>query len=164
MLSTLLTGFCLSGTQACSEQPALGPVIDAASTHLATFERFERWAQRSVESDVRMRGVQALHETLFAPLRRDRTVAWAEVQAGDGKVLMYRTPLADAELSFVPIETAALGRVLVAVCEACKQPGQSECVVIERAKARRATRVRMGFCKLESEPQVSAAESRRRSR
>ncbi|HET8937312.1 MAG TPA: hypothetical protein VFN67_27910 [Polyangiales bacterium] len=164
MLSTLLAGFCLSGAEACSEQPALGPVIDAASSHLATFERFERWAQRSVESDVRMRGVQALRETLFAPLRRDRSVLWAEVQSEDGRVLPYRTPFAGAELSFVPIETAALGRVLVAVCAECKQPGQSACVVIERSKARRATRVRMGFCKVDAEPQVSAAEGRRRSR
>lgn len=165
MLWALLAGFCLSGAEACSEQPALGPVIEAASTHLAAFERFERWAQRSIESDVRLRGLQALRETLFAPLRRDRTVAWAEVQSEDGRVLPYRTPLADTVLSFVPIETAALGRVMVAVCAACKQPGQtSDCVVIERPKARRATRVRMAFCKLEAEPQAIAAEPKPRAR
>lgn len=160
-----MAGSCLSAAAGCSEQPALAPVIDAASPHLATFERFERWAQRSIESDVRLRGLQALRETLFAPLRRDRTVVWAEVQATDGRVLPYRTPLADAALSFVPIETPALGRVLVAVCDACKQAAESSgCVVIERPKAKRATRVRMAFCKPVDEPQASAAEPKTRSK
>ena len=158
MLLTLMVGSCLSGAAACSAQPALAPVIDAASPHFAAFERFERWAERSVESDVRMRGVQALRETLFAPLRRDRAVAWAEVRPQDGQVLQYRTPLAEAALSFVPIETAALGRVLVAV-------HSNNCVLIERPKDRRAAaRVRMAFCNPASEPQASAKKSRPRSR
>lgn len=159
-----MASLCLSSTPGCSEQPALGSAVAAASAHLAAFERFERWAQRSVDSDVRLRGVQALRETLFAPLRRERSVAWAEVLWDGGQALQYRTPLAESALSFVPIEAPALGRVLVAVCEACKQPAQStDCVVIARPQGeRRQARVRMAFCKPEQEPRASIQKSKPR--
>jgi hypothetical protein len=140
-------------------------VVSAASGHFAAFERFERWALRSVTSDLRMRGLHALRETLFAPLRRARSVAWAEVQWDGGQSLQYRTPLADSALSFVPIEAEALGRVLVAVCEPCKQAGQtSDCVVIARPKEQRSTRVRMAFCKPVEEPQASVPKRKPRAK
>jgi hypothetical protein len=146
MLLALAAESCLVG---CSEQPALAPALTAASSHFAAFERFERWALRSVSSDVRLHGDGALRETLFAPLRRDREVLWADVQWDSDQVLAYRKPLADAELKFVPIEAPRLGRVMVALCEPCEGAGEGrECVVIERVekKKKRPARVRMAFC------------------
>jgi hypothetical protein len=157
LLFALTVGICPS----CSEQRELRPAMAAASEHFAAFERFERWAVRSVRSDVRLQGKLALRETLFAPLRHNRVVAWADVHWESDQLLTYRDPIPDAQLTLVPIEAPSLGRVLVAVCEACKQAGQgSECVVIERPERQRPARVRMAFCKVEPEPQVSAPKPR----
>ena len=152
MLFALTVGTCPS----CAEQRDIGPVMAAASEQFATFERFERWAVRSVRSDVRLQGQLALRETLFAPLRHNRAVAWADVHWEPNQDLAYRNPIPDAELTLVPIEAPSLGRVLVALCEACKQEGHSrDCVVIERPAKQRPARVRMAFCKVAPEPQVS---------
>ena len=128
----------------------------AASQYFAAFERFERWALRSVSSDVRLQGQLALRETLFAPLRHNRAVAWADVHWEPNQELAYKKPIADEQLPLVPIEAPSLGRVLVAVCEACKQDGHSDCVVIERPVRQRPARVRIAFCKVAPAPQVSA--------
>jgi hypothetical protein len=153
VLFALTVGTCPS----CSEQRAVGPTMAAASEYFAAFERFERWAVRSVGSDVRLQGQLALRETLFAPLRHNRTVAWADVHWEPGQELAFRTPIPDEQLPLVPIEAPSLGRVLVAACEACKQETKSnDCVVIERPAKQRPARVRMAFCKAAPEPQVSA--------
>lgn|GEM_PF-4420963 len=153
MLFALTVGTCPS----CSEQRAVGPTMAAASEYFAAFERFERWAVRSISSDVRLQGQLALRETLFAPLRHNRTVAWADVHWEPGQDLAYRKPIPDEQLPLVPIEAPSLGRVLVATCEACKQDAKSsDCVVIERPAKQRPARVRMAFCKVAPEPQVSA--------
>lgn len=129
----------------------------AASEHFAAFERFERWAVRSVSSDIRLQGQLALRETLFAPLRHNRSVAWADVHWQPNQDFAYRTPLPDEQLELVPIEAPSLGRVLVAHCEACQQEGHSkDCVVIERPPKQRPARVRMAFCKVAREPQANA--------
>jgi hypothetical protein len=137
----------------------------SASEHFAAFERFERWAVRSVSSDVRLQGQLALREILFAPLRHNRAVAWADVHWEPNQDLAYKAPIADAELQLVPIEAPTLGRVLVASCAGCNQDGQrDECVVIERPVKQRPARVRMAFCKVEREPQASAPPKRKSSR
>lgn len=129
----------------------------AASEYFAAFERFERWAVRSISSDVRLQGPLALRETLFAPLRHNRAVVWADVHWELSQTLAYRKPIPDEQLPLVPIEAPSLGRVLVAVCEACKEAGHSsDCVVIERPARQRPARIRMAFCKVAPEPQVSA--------
>ena len=152
MLFALTVGTCAS----CSEQHAVGPTMAAAAQYLAAFERFERWAVRSISSDVRLQGQLALRETLFAPLRHNRAVAWADVHWEPAQDLAYRNPIADDQLPLVPIEAPSLGRVLVAVCEACEQEGHtSDCVVIERPARQRPARVRMAFCKVAPEPQVT---------
>lgn len=155
MLFALTVGTCLG----CSERRELGPVMTAASEHFAVFERFERWAVRSAGSDIRLQGQLALRETMFAPLRHNRAVAWADVHWEPDQDLAYRTPVPDEQLQLVPIEAPSLGRVLVAPCEACKQEGHSkDCVVIERPPKQRPARVRMAFCKVEREPQASASK------
>jgi hypothetical protein len=134
--------------------------LDAASSHFVAFERFERWAERSVDSDVRLQGEQALRETVFAPLRRDREVVWADVQVDRRQVLAYRTPLADAALHFTPIEAPTLGRVQVAKCEACADAEHSrDCVVIARPAGRAPARVRMAFCRTAEVPSVARVPS-----
>ena len=47
---------------------------------MAHFERFERWAHRTLSADGLRAGPGALSETLFAPMRRDRSVRgiWVE--------------------------------------------------------------------------------------
>lgn len=157
MLFALTVGTCPS----CSEQRAVGPTMAAAAEYFAAFERFERWAVRSVSSDVRLQGQLALRETLFAPVRYNRAVAWADVHWEPGQALAYRKPIPDEQLPLVPIEAPSLGRVLVATCEACRQEAKSsDCVVIERPAKQRPARVRMAFCKVAPEPQVSAPKSK----
>ena len=152
MLVALAAGTCLSEAAACSERDTVGAVRDAAASHFAAFERFERWAERSVSSDVRLQGEQALRETVFAPLRGAREVVWAEVRVDARQVLTYRTPLADVELRFTPIEAPTLGRVQVALCPACaSNKAERECVVIARAAGRRHAEVRIAFCSTEPE-------------
>jgi hypothetical protein len=147
MFVALAAGTCLSEV-ACSEHKAVDTALQAASGHFVAFERFERWAERSVGSDVRLQGEPALRETVFAPLRRDHDVVWADVQVDTRQVLSYRTPLADAALQFTPIEAPTLGRVQVALCEACADKEQRrECVVIARPAGRWPARVRMAFCR-----------------
>ena len=157
MLVTLTAATCLSEAAACSEQAAVGSARNAAAGYFAAFERFERWAERSVSSDVRLQGEQALRETVFAPLRRDRDVLWAEVLVDERQVLAYRTPLPDAALKFTPIEAPTLGRVQVALCDACDAK-QGECVVIARPATRRFARVRMAFCRSSEQQPVAPPE------
>jgi hypothetical protein len=153
---TLTAGTSLSGVSSCADRPALAPAaFAAASNHFAAYARFERWALRSVDSDVRMDGEAALREMLFAPLRRDHAVAWAEVTSERNLALTYRTPLSDAALRFVPIDAPSLGRVQIATCETCKkQDGTARaCVQIERPnEPTRRTHVRMAFCEPDSVP------------
>jgi hypothetical protein len=143
----LLAATCLSTAAACSERQAVASARDAAASYFAEFERFERWAERSVSSDVRLQGEQALRETVFAPLRGEREVVWADVRVDERQVLAYRSPLADAALRFTPIEAPTLGRVLVALCPQCEGPHEQKCVVIARSVGRRSARVRMAFCR-----------------
>jgi len=157
VLIALTVGTCSS----CSEQRAVGPTMAAASEYFAVFERFERWALRSVSSDIRLQGPLALRETLFAPLRHNRAVAWADVHFELNQELAYRQPIPDAQLPLVPIDAPSLGRVLVAACEACKQEGHTgDCVVIERPERQRPARVRMAFCRVAASPQVSTPKQK----
>ena len=134
--------------------------MEAASEHLAAFERFERWAVRSARSDLRWQGQLALRETLFAPLRNNHAVAWAEVHWEPDQVLSYREPIPDEQLQLLPIEGAALGRLLVASCAACRPEAQAgDCVVIERPPKQRPARVRVAFCSLARTSELDAPPS-----
>jgi len=110
----------------------------AASLHMTTFARFEGWAQRVARSDVALHGDQALHEAMFAPLRGEQSVLWAEVRDDTGKALQFQAPIALEALAFVKIDGAELGALRVAVSKDCRAASRPKvvgkpCVVIASA-------------------------------
>jgi hypothetical protein len=137
---------------ACAREPtSLADASQAASSHLATFARFERWATRVERTDVQLRGEQALREATFAPLRADRSVLWAEVEANTGPALQFASPIDVQPLAFVQVDIPQLGRLKVATSDACRPAAplhapSTPCVVIARESAgASSTSVRMAF-------------------
>jgi hypothetical protein len=144
--------WALALADACAREPAdLEGASRAASSHLATFARFERWAMRMEQTDVQLRGEQARREATFAPLRADRSVLWAEVNDGEHPTLQHAAPIDVAQLAFVSVDVPQLGRVMVAQSDTCHvaDPKRSQtipCVVIARASGTaKSTNVRMAF-------------------
>ncbi|MET0390989.1 MAG: hypothetical protein ABW321_33770 [Polyangiales bacterium] len=103
---------------ACTADPELAEATHASGAYLQTFARLERWTQRMVSSDVRLQGPAALHEAMFAPYRADPDVLWAEVRTGEGW-LLFQNPLDSAKLHYVTVDAPALGRLWVALSDAC---------------------------------------------
>ena len=131
--------FCIAGVGlgGCSGQPPIAEVVSASSAHFESFARFERWATRMLGSDVRLQGPLALREATFAPLRSDPDVLWAEVRESERQLLQYPKPEptpAEAKLRFVTVEAPAVGRLSVALSDACRAPNARAvpCVVIAR--------------------------------
>lgn len=121
----------------CSGQPPIAEVVSASAAHFESFARFERWATRMLGSDVRLQGPLALREATFAPLRSDPDVLWAEVRESERQLLQYpkSEPAAtEAKLRFVTVEAPAVGRLSVALSDACRAPNARAvpCVVIAR--------------------------------
>ncbi|HEX4354249.1 MAG TPA: hypothetical protein VHZ95_15075 [Polyangiales bacterium] len=121
---------------ACA-QNRIGDAVDASKRHFAAFARFESWAERVEQSDVALRGEAALRETMFAPVRSDRAVLWAEVRAEAGYPLQFPAPLALDDLTFVNVDGAELGPLRVAVssdCRVLRRPHATDepCVVIAK--------------------------------
>jgi hypothetical protein len=114
---------------------------DAAALHFATFARFASWSERVARSDVGLRGELALRETMFAPLRGDRAVVWAEVRGEAGDPLQFPAPLLLDGLHFVNIDGGKLGPLRVALSNNCRVSGRQRlvdgaCVVIAKAPSR----------------------------
>jgi hypothetical protein len=111
---------------------------DAAALHLAAFARFSSWAERVARSDVGLRGELALRETMFAPLRANRAVVWAEVRPDAGYPLQFPAPLLLDGLHFVSIDGGELGPLRVALSDACRVSGRQHapsgpCVIIAKS-------------------------------
>jgi hypothetical protein len=113
----------------------LAEAAQASATHLETFARLERWAERTAGSDVRLHGKSALTEATFAPFRSDPDVLWAELRT-DQETLAYKQPIASAELHYVPIDAPTVGRLWVALARDCRGGQAREvadaCVVLAR--------------------------------
>jgi hypothetical protein len=120
---------------ACSGERPLADATRAAAPHYSTFARFERWAQRIGESDVRLRGPDAVREATFAPLRSEPDVLWAELEA-DRRQMQLATPLPAKALHFVRVDAPEVGALKVALAEHCGVPGSrangQRCVVLAR--------------------------------
>jgi hypothetical protein len=135
---------------------------DAAAAHLPTFARFASWSERVVRSDVGLRGELALRETMFAPLRGNRAVVWAEVRAEAGYPLQFPAPLLLEGLHFVNIDGGQLGALRVALSSDCRvsgrrQPEAGPCVVIAKApRAGGEAPLTMAFRAAASNSQISA--------
>ena len=135
----------------CAKQPAISEVVSASSGHYESFAPCERWATRMLGSDVRLQGLLALREATFAPLRSDPDVLWAEVRADERQLLSYPKPQAaeaSSALRFVNVEAPAVGRLSVALSEAChtKNGKTVPCVVITRPEGDAAeSSVRIAF-------------------
>ena len=135
----------------CAKQPAISEVVSASAGHYESFARFERWATRMLGSDVRLQGPLALREATFAPLRSDPDVLWAEVRAEERQLLPYPKPDATAaatKLQFVNVDAPAVGRLSVALSEACRTKNDKTvpCVVITRPEDNAAeSSVRIAF-------------------
>jgi hypothetical protein len=135
----LLTVLCVVG---CGPR-GVADASEAAGAHLATFARFASWSERVARSDVGLRGELALRETMFAPLRGDRAVVWAEVRGEAGYPLQFPAPLLLEGLHFVNIDGGQLGALRVALSNDCpvsgrRQPEAGPCVVIAKAPSGRA--------------------------
>jgi hypothetical protein len=157
-LAAALGGLSAAGS-GCSEKQGLGEVVAISGRHYSAFDHFEHWAARTLSSDVRLNGVAALREAVFAPLRRDRSVLWAEIHAEAGPKLQYKKPPSDLSLHFVPIDAPGLGRVEVALCEPCELPKKAKgtCVVIARPSDRARTHVRVAYCSV-AQPEAHASK------
>lgn len=152
-----------AGCGGCSDAPELAEVVEASADHFASFEHFERWTQRTLSSDVALRGAQALREAVFAPLRRDPSVLWAQVLPESGPALRYNDPAPDtgAALRFMHVTAPALGRVHVALCEPCQKQRPepaATCVVIARPPRPGRAGVRVAFCNKLTAAQAHAAK------
>ena len=144
-------GFGALALAGCSGAPRISEVVSASAAHYERFAHFERWATRMVGSDVRLQGPLALREATFAPLRADPDVLWAEVRASERQLLQY--PKAEVaapatQLRFVNVDAPGVGRLSVALSEACPAPNAKEvaCVVIARPQGEGAgNEVRVAF-------------------
>jgi hypothetical protein len=130
----LLTALYVGG---CGRS-GIADASDAAALHLAAFARFSSWTERVVRSDVGLRGELALRETMFAPLRANRAVVWAEVRADAGYPLQFPAPLLLDGLRFVNIDGGELGALRVALSDDCRVSGRQRgpsgpCVIIAKA-------------------------------
>jgi hypothetical protein len=127
---------------ACTRQPpALDLAVQAASTHLSAFHRFEVWADRVLHSDVALRGDQALREAAFAPLRGDDSIVWAELRDERGQLLVFGQTIETQTLGFLPISADELGTLQVAqnpcpTSHSHEKDNPQTCVVIMRPDAR----------------------------
>jgi len=72
--------FCAALPACAPDQTDLEGVERALQPRMAHFERFERWAHRTLSADGVTSGPGALTETLFAPMRRDQSIrgVWVE--------------------------------------------------------------------------------------
>ena len=149
---------------ACSGERPLADASRAAAPHFTTFARFERWAQRIGDSDVRLRGPDAVREATFAPLRSEPDVLWAELER-DRRQMQLATPLPAASLHFVRIDAPEVGALKVAITEHCGAPGSranaQRCVVLARDPgASHPSAIRIAFRVPDPTPQDTRSASR----
>ena len=124
-----------TGCQAHGAQFA--EVAEAASRFVPTFARFESWSRRTARSDLAFQGEQALRDVMFAPLRGDHRVLWAQVTGDHGQDLQYLKPINVDALDFVTVEGRDLGALRVALSDQCPHPRATDqlqrCLVMASA-------------------------------
>ena len=76
----------------CGGEADAAALRQRAEPLLADFERFDRWARRTLAADLALRDPVALEEALFAPIRRDDAIvaAWVERVGPDARAAGFR--------------------------------------------------------------------------
>jgi hypothetical protein len=141
----IAVGLCVAAAGCRPQADRVARAAERAEPHLASFQRFERWARRAAAAESASRGPQALSELVFAPIRHapDLVAAWVHFK-GDRPLLLAlpadaRLPAAERWLA---LRDPELGALRVAASERCQIHGAAHasaaawpaCVLISRGE------------------------------
>ena len=153
----LFAGACAELLGCRPETARVAQAAERAQPHLASFNRFERWARRAAMGDAALRDRAALGEVVFAPIRNTPELLAAWVELADDRALRLSLPRASEppkQPGWVALRDAKLGALQVAALAPCpialpsgwRPAPPAGCVLIARAaRERSALNVTMAF-------------------
>lgn len=114
-IGAITTVAALAGCDGGRVEP--GRAAELLEPHRDSFASYDRWARRTLSAYAAMRDGDAVEETLFAPVRRQRQLLAVWVRRGDGSVRALRDPREMPEVNWAEVRDPQLGPIRVAITE-----------------------------------------------